>query len=240
MDTPILRILVANDGSNDVTAAIAGSMANPATESTASTASAAGTARPTNTTSSSGLAAAHACGTRCSSGWHELRLLRQAALGKAAALNAAIAAVTTPLIVLLDADGLGPQKRLRDAVQQLAEGVARTAHVLEQGMRLAFSRVLGSVVRTLLLFSDDEGTLLLGWRVWDPLAMASAERLRWEPYRRRRSQPAGLIAAGPPGGSTININPTAATQASAYRVEPTRHEYQNGRSGLPVRWTRSA
>jgi hypothetical protein len=94
-------------------------------------------------------------------------------------------------MVLLDAAGLGPQMRLRDALQQLAEDVALTAHLLEQGRRLAFSRVLRSDGRTLLQFSDGEGTLLLGWRVWDQLAMASAERLRWEPYRRGRSQPAG-------------------------------------------------
>ena len=56
-------------------------------------------------------------------------------------------------------------------------------------MRLASSRVLRSVGRTLPLFSDGEGLLLLGWR--DPLTMAAAERLRWEPYRRRTIQPAG-------------------------------------------------
>ena len=94
-------------------------------------------------------------------------------------------------MVLLDADGLGPQMRLRDAVRQLAEDVALTAHLLEQGWRLAFSRVLRSVGRTLLLFSDGYGMLLLGWRVWDQLSMASAGRLRWEPCQRRRSQPAG-------------------------------------------------
>jgi hypothetical protein len=94
VDVPILRIFVAVGGSSDATAAIACTMANPATASTASNASPAGAARLTSTTSSSGLAAAHASGTRCSSGWHELRVLRQAALGKASALNAAIAAVT--------------------------------------------------------------------------------------------------------------------------------------------------
>jgi hypothetical protein len=43
----------------------------------------------------------------------------------------------------------------------------------------------------LLLFTYGYGMLLLGWRVWDQLTMATAERLRWEPYRRRRTQPAG-------------------------------------------------
>jgi hypothetical protein len=58
-------------------------------------------------------------------------------------------------------------------------------------MRLASSRVLRSVGRTLPLFSDGEGLLLLGWRVWDPPTMAAAERLRWESYRRRTIQSAG-------------------------------------------------
>jgi hypothetical protein len=44
----------------------------------------------------------------------------------------------------------------------------------------------------------------------------------------------------PAGWQHDQQRPAAATQASAYRVEPTRHERQNGRSGLPVRWTRSA
>ncbi len=94
-------------------------------------------------------------------------------------------------MVLLDADGLGPQMRLRDAVQQLAEDVALTAGLLEQRRRLAFSRVLRSDGRTLLLFSDGDGVLLLDRRVWDPLTMVSAGRLRWEPYRQRRTQTEG-------------------------------------------------
>ncbi|MFO0015992.1 MAG: hypothetical protein ACK52U_05470 [Synechococcaceae cyanobacterium] len=53
------------------------------------------------------------------------------------------------------------------------------------------SRFLRSDGRTLLLFTYGYGMLLLGWRVWDQLTMATAERLRWEPYRRRRTQPAG-------------------------------------------------
>jgi cellulose synthase/poly-beta-1,6-N-acetylglucosamine synthase-like glycosyltransferase len=298
-------------------------------------------------------------------GGPELRVLRQPAAGKAAALNAGIAAVTTPLTLLVDADCLLPRQGLRNAVRQLegeaedalgghlsvlnrdtwlthlqhleygdmalrhwlwrfdlnlshtqdvipgalglfrsealraagplstshlAEDVALTARLLEQGRRLAFSpflqaatvvpdslpslriqrrrwvrgytqvalqqlrrlpalnararmaalamaiktvrwpldfalaltyglhawsqgqpvvlllslpamlfpfsltglsRFLRSDGHTLLLFTYGYGMLLLGWRVWDQLTMASAERLRWEPYRRRRSQAAG-------------------------------------------------
>ncbi|MEB3156280.1 MAG: glycosyltransferase family 2 protein, partial [Cyanobacteriota bacterium] len=57
-------------------------------------------------------AIAIACGSRP-------RVLRQPAAGKAAALNAGIATVTTPLTLLVDADCLFPRQGLRDAVRHL-------------------------------------------------------------------------------------------------------------------------
>lgn len=335
VDYPDLRILVVDDGSSDATAAIASSCC-----STGAT-------------------------TDRERRGEDLRVLRQPAAGKAAALNAGIAAVSTPLTLLVDADCLFPRHGLRDAVRQLegegedalgghlsvlnrdtwlthlqhleygdmalrhwlwrfelnlshtqdvipgalglfrsaalraagplstshlAEDVALTARLLEQGWRLAFSpylqaatvvpdslpslriqrrrwvrgytqvavqqlrrlpalnararmaalamaiktvrwpldfalaliyglhawsqgqpvvlllslpamlfpfsltglsRFLRSDWRTLLLFTYGYGMLLLGWRVWDQLTMVAADRLSWEPYQRRRSQPAG-------------------------------------------------
>ena len=55
-----------------------------------------------------------ACGTHS-----PLLVLRQRAAGKAAALNAGIAEVRTPLTLLVDADCLLPRKGLRDAVRHL-------------------------------------------------------------------------------------------------------------------------
>ena len=347
VDYPDLRILVVDDGSSDATAAIASACA------TASSSSSTDTLYRDATSDSE------------PRGDAPLRVLRQPAAGKAAALNTGIAAVSTPLTLLVDADCLFPRQGLRDAVRQLvgegedalgghlsvlnrdtwltdlqhleygdmalrhwlwrfelnlshtqdvipgalglfrsaalraagplstshlAEDVALTARLLEQGWRLAFSpylqaatvvpdslpslriqrrrwvrgytqvalqqlrrlpalnararmaalamaiktvrwpldfalaltyglhawsqgqpvvlllslpamlfpfsltglsRFLRSDWRTLLLFTYVYGMLLLGWRVWDQLTMAAADRLRWEPYQRRRSQPAG-------------------------------------------------
>ena len=130
VDYPDLRIIVVDDGSSDGTAAIAAACRPP------------------------------------------VRVVCQRAAGKAAALNAGLAAVETPLTSLVDADCLFPRDGFRDAVRHLlgekdvipgalglfrtsalraagplstthlAEDVALTARLVEQGWRLAFSPYL--------------------------------------------------------------------------------------------------